>query len=164
MSAVLSFILGALTTAFLRGWQYKHEHWIGRASSLVKLAAEIADQAAKYWCGAHSTEAKDVTENRVLETAILGKLIQLDGLFKGVERHLEPNEATAIKDALTEFHDATSGGDFGALEKINFQSGYERARRIHAAVADLVCVTHSAVDEAMRHNFWGRAFWRTNRR
>ena len=162
MGAVFGSLAGAmlafLAQFLLRGWQYKHEHWIGRAQAFVDLAAETAEVGSSYWCRAHDQAQAAETSER--EAELIGKLARLDRLLPAISPHLEPDEKENIQQAMNAFLDAVSGGDFGTPANISSKLGGERARLIHVSVAELVGTVHDAIDTALAHNFWGRAFWK----
>lgn len=161
MAIVLGSFIGAvlafLAQMAIRGWQYKHEHWIGRAQAFVDLATETAEQATCYWCRAHKEDQSADTRER--EAEIIGKLARVDRLYPTIARHLEADENIKIKNAMAVFFDAVSGDEFGTPSKIDALTGGDRARRIHVSVAELIGSLHDAIDNALRHNFWGRAYW-----
>ena len=156
LPALLGVLGGALSSAVLRLWQYRRDHWSETIVWFCERLETQADMAADYWCTRGSTKKK--SQERTSEARILGMQARLDGLIEIILEGMRDDHHQPIREALSKFRDSVSGGTFQSATGV---SDPDRARQVQDDAAELEVLILRYAAEARPER---QLFWRIKRR
>jgi hypothetical protein len=140
-------VLGLVIGAFLGNWfatlQLRLNRELARFDDLVVEVGQIQKAAQDYWVVGREKNASPEKFN-ALEAEIRGRFHLLNVIFRFLEGHLPTSAADICREAIGEFFDDATGGDFGDNPR---SADLRRLQRVYTSGALLIGSLHDAATQ-----------------
>ena len=142
LSGLIGALIGATITLLFNMWKLHRDERSSRCDELCKAINDAASLAAEYWFKEYESE----NEQSVDEARLYASQIHIDGSFEQFGLFLTSKSETEIVQALSDFYDALTGGDYSVAKR---RADMGRGKQVYALASLLSLSIRKAYRETL---------------